>query len=257
MASLLSIPPPSSIQPLNPINRVDQLYAALTHQRPRFPPSPLFSTTAHFAPPPTATPELLPKGLPPHTLSPALELILLQLSAASQFLVDIEPHMSETGFYAFGIKRALISDSLLNLRPRAPLEACARDAAILYVLTCLMNMNCEVCSDLVAGLRREISALDFEMVCEQAPGLMLWMVLVGGGGAPRNADRGWFVEVLGRCLRTVGWEEVEERLEGWPWRPRYCASWRAVWRDAVAFARVVDIDELGVGTSLHNLEQNV
>jgi hypothetical protein len=83
------------------------------------------------------------------------------------------------------------------------------------------------------------------------------MVLVGGGGPPRNADRGWFVEMLGKCLRTAGWEEVEERLEGWPWRPRSCASWRAVWRDAVAFAKVVEIDELGVGTSLYNLEQSV
>lgn len=162
--------------------------------------------------------------------------------------------MSETNFYAFGIKRAIISDSLLNLRPHTALEACARDAAILYVLTCLTNMNCEVCRDLVTKLCRGLASLDFEAVNAGAPGLMLWMVLVGGGAAPQNADRRWFVEMLGRCLRSVEWEEVVvEGLEGWPWRGRrYCGSWREVWRDAVdavAFKRVVEVDELGVEMS--------
>jgi hypothetical protein len=85
------------------------------------------------------------------------------------------------------------------------------------------------------------------MLKEQGPGLMLWMVLVGGGAAPHNADRAWFVEMLRSCLRTGGWEEVVEGLQGWPWRePRYCGSWREVWRDAVVGMRLVEVDELGV-----------
>lgn len=113
----------------------------------------------------------------------------------------------------------------------------------LYVLTVLMDMNCEVCRDLVAGLRGDLEALDYESLMRienqgQVENLLLWMLLVGGGASPMNKDRGWFVRRLGMLGNRLGlkrWEDVEARLEngGWPWRRKYCGAWRMAWRDAV------------------------
>lgn len=152
--------------------------------------------------------------------------------------------MTDLDFYAFGVKRAIILDGILDLRLRKPVEQCCRDAAMLYVLTVLTNMNNGVCRDLVAGLRKGLEGLDLGLLGEGAPGLLLWMLLVGGGGAPHNVDRAWFVERLGTYLGGTEWEEVVEKLEGWPWRPKYCGSWKMVWRDAVAameLGKVVEI----------------
>jgi len=222
--------------------RVDYLYAAITNAKPRFPTSLFFSKQAHFPQPPASSP--LKPVLPVHTISLDLEVILHQLRSASQFLADIETSMTDLDFYAFGIKRAIILDSILDLRARTPVDQCCRDTAMLYVLTVMTSMNNGVCRDLVAGLRRNLEGLDLEMLWEEAPGLLFWMLLVGGGGAPSNADRVWFVERLGMCLNRSKWEEVVERLEGWPWRPKHCGSWKMVWRDAVKakeFGRVVEI----------------
>jgi len=111
-------------------------------------------------------------------------------------------------------------------------------------------MNCEVCRDLVGGLRRGLEGLEggLERVSGEAPGLVLWMAFVGGGGAPDNTDRRWFVELLGICLKTAWWDEVEERLEGWPWRPKYCWRWREFWKDVVTFKRVIEVDDGSVET---------
>jgi hypothetical protein len=94
-------------------------------------------------------------------------------------------------------------------------------------------MNHGVCRDLAAGLRRGLERVDLVLLVEEALDLLLWMLMVGGGGAPYNADRAWFVKRLAMCLRSTEWEEVVERLEGWPWRPKHCGSWKLVWRDAV------------------------
>jgi hypothetical protein len=229
--------------PLTPsITRVDYLYAAITNTKPRFPTSLLFPKQAHFPQPP-ASPPLQP-AFPACTISLDLEVILHQLRSASQFLADIETSMTDLDFYAFGIKRAIILDSILDLRICTTVDQCCRDAVMLYVLTVLTSMNHGVCRDLVAGLRRNLEELDLGMLWEEAPGLLFWMLLVGGGGAPSNADRAWFVEGLGTCLSRCEWEEVVERLEGWPWRPKYCGSWKVVWRDAVKakeFGKVVEI----------------
>jgi hypothetical protein len=157
--------------------------------------------------------------------------------------------MTDLDFYAFGIKRAIILDAILDLRLQNPVDQCCRDAAMLYVLTVLTNMNDGVCRDLVAGLRRDLEGLDLGLLREQAPGLLLWMLMVGGGAAPHNADRAWFVEKLALCLRSAEWEEVTERLEGWPWRPKYCGPWRMAWRDAAngtSFGRVFEINQPAV-----------
>jgi hypothetical protein len=235
-------------RPLTPnLLRVDYLYAAITNAKPRFPTSQLFSKTAHFPPPPdpSSLQPALP-GLPAGTLSADLEAILRQLRSASQFLADIEPCMTDADFYAFGAKRAIILDAILDLdlRLRRPVDQCCRDAAMLYVLTVLTSMNDAVCRDLVAVVQRDLEGLDLGLLGEEAPGLLLWMLLVGSGGAPFNADRAWFVERLATCLGSGEWEEVVERLEGWPWRPKYCSSWKMVWRDAVKareFGTVVEI----------------
>lgn len=106
-------------------------------------------------------------------------------------------------------------------------------------------MNDAVCSDLVAWLRRDLEALEAldaesQLSLRETSGLMLLMLFVGGGAVPFNADRMWLVERFG----SGEWEEVVERLEGWPWRPKYCGSWRVVWRDAVRVREGGRIEEI-------------
>lgn len=55
---------------------------------------------------------------------------------------------------------------------------------MLYVLSVLTDMNNGLCRYLVAGLRRELNGLDFDVLKEEMPNLVLWMfVCLGRGGA--------------------------------------------------------------------------
>jgi hypothetical protein len=79
--------------PTNAPTGVDQLYAALTHRLPRFPPAPRGAAPPPDRAPPThfrAPPTPLPKGLRQDTLSPSLCTILSQLVSAFQFLLNTD-----------------------------------------------------------------------------------------------------------------------------------------------------------------------
>jgi len=176
------------------------------------------------------------------TKNPVLPEVLDQLYTASQFLENLEEPVSEEAFFSFGIKRARIEESLFRLgiadgnstkEALSPTEQCCRAAALLYVQTALTKVNCKVYHDLVTVLRYSIEQVGLESLQLEHPDLLLWMLLVGGGAAPFNTDRPWFMRAVERSLHTYSWEEVEQRLQGWPWRPKYCVPWKAIWREAI------------------------
>jgi len=221
------------------IHRVDHLHSALTESRPRFtmedaqeeslnssPSSPLVYTPASFS------------GI----TNSALLNILHQLRDASEFLENLEDPVPEDVFFSFGIKRARIEDNLFRLRPTvdggpiqdrlSAIEQCCRVSALLYIQTALTKVNCKVYHGLVETLRHGIEQVGQESIQAEYPDLLLWMLLVGGGAAPFNIDRLWYMRAVKKNLYTDSWVEVEQRLEGWPWRPKYCVPWRATWREA-------------------------
>lgn len=217
------------------ILRVDHLHSALTETCPRFtidnvPEEHLDSqprlSLIHFPGP--------VRGIG----DPTLLDVLNQLCEASQFLENLVDPVSEEDFFSFGIKRVRIEQKLFRLGsignalpPLSPTEQCCRAAALLYVQTALTKVNCKVYHDLCTAIRYSIEQIGLESLRMENADLLLWMLLVGGGAAPFNADRPWFMRALERKLHTSSWEEVERRLQGWPWRPRYCVPWRAIWRD--------------------------
>jgi hypothetical protein len=221
------------------LNRVDHLYSALTENWPRFTIEDSCEESFDLPPgfPLVQSPDLV--GV---ISNPGLIEVLHQLHNASQFLETLEDPVSENDFFSFGIKRALIEDNLFRLGnvdgglpPDTILrtEQCCRFAALLYVQTVLTKVNCKVYRGLVTTLRYCIDQVGLEALYKAHPNLLLWMLLVGGGAAPYNIDRPWFMKGIERILHTSSWKEVEQRLEGWPWRPKYCVSWRMIWRDAV------------------------
>lgn len=167
--------------------------------------------------------------------------VLSQLLEASDFLENLQDPIDETAFFSFGIKRALIEDDLFritakrksSLIPLTPMEDCCRVAALLYVQTTLSKVNCKVYKVLVVELRHRMERIGIETLYRMNANLVLWMLLVGGGAAPYSQDRIWYIENLRNVLHTALWEEVCDRLQGWPWRPTYCVPWRATWREAV------------------------
>jgi hypothetical protein len=167
--------------------------------------------------------------------------VLPRLLEASDFLEHLHDPIDEAAFFSFGIKRALIEDDLFRLIDKrksslnilTPIEDCCRIAALLYIQTTLSKVNCKVYKVLVVELRRRIENLGIETVYMVNPNLILWMLLVGGGAAPYNHDRTWYMRGLQIVLHTALWKEVSDRLRGWPWRPKSCVPWRATWREAV------------------------
>lgn len=179
---------------------------------------------------------------------PELLTVLCQLRSASTTLEDLEEPVTESMFFSFGNKRALIEESLLRLGTvdglpedcLTPIEQCCQIAALLYVQTALAKVNCKVYRVLVAKLKNNIERVGPEAFHLTSLNLLLWMLLVGGGAAPFNLDRLWFITTIQSILHTPSWIEVEQRLQGWPWRPKYCVPWRAVWWDAVNPARMLE-----------------
>jgi hypothetical protein len=174
--------------------------------------------------------------------NPILLDVMNQLWKASQFLENLEEPISEDDFFSFGIKRSLIEDNLFRLgkgdgncgqHSLSPTEQCCRVAALLYVQTALTKVNCKAYHDLCTVIRYSIEQVGLEDFQMGHPDLLLWILLVGGGAAPFNADRLWFMRAIDKSLHTSLWEEVEQRLQGWPWRPKYCLPWRAIWREAI------------------------
>lgn len=185
---------------------------------------------------------LNPPGLHRGIRNLALQDILDQLCSASQFLENLQDPVSEDDFFSFGIKRSLIEENLFRLGnvndntfpdTLSPIEQCCRVAALLYVQTALAKVNCKVYHDLCSSIRYNIEQISLEDLQMHHPDLFLWILFVGGGAAPFNTDRLWFMRAIGKSLHTALWEEVEQRLQGWPWRPKYCVPWRAIWREAI------------------------
>lgn len=221
------------------IQRVDHLHSALTESRPRFTiedtqdASLGFSLSSAFV--------YTPDGFQGIT-NPDLRVILYQLRDASQFLENLVDPVPEDVFFTFGIKRARIEDNLFRLRYTidgsrvqntfSAMEQCCSVAALLYIQTALTKVNCKVYHGLVEKLRHGIEEIGLENVRPAYPDLLLWILLVGGGAAPFNVDRLWYMRAVKKSLYTDSWVEVEQRLEGWPWRPKYCVPWRAAWREA-------------------------
>ncbi|KAE9365192.1 hypothetical protein N431DRAFT_488401 [Stipitochalara longipes BDJ] len=221
------------------ILRVDHLHSALTGSRPRF-----SMEDAHEEPPKSPLGPSLAQSpdLTKDVNNSTLLNVLDQLREASQFLENLEDPISEDDFFSFGIKRALIEDDLFKLgnidtglpqQNLSPIEQCCRVAALLYVQTSLTKVNCKVYQDLVTALRYGLEQAGLEDLRMEHPNVLLWMLLVGGGAAPFNMDRLWFMGAIEKTLHTSLWEEVEQRLQGWPWRPKYCVPWRAIWREAI------------------------
>jgi hypothetical protein len=78
----------------------------------------------------------------------------------------------------------------------------------MYVQTVLPKVNCKVYRSLVTALRTNLEQMDVKSLGEKAPSLLLRMLLVGGGAAPYNEDRSWFLENLIIRLRSDLWTEV-------------------------------------------------
>jgi hypothetical protein len=227
----------STISSTDLLHRVDHLHSALTETCPRFimdnaPEEQLGSQPGL---------SLIHSSGPVRGIgNPTLLDVLNQLCEASQFLENLVDPVSEEDFFSFSIKRVRIEQKLFRLgtigdalQPLSPTSQCCRAAALLYVQTALTKVNCKVYHDLCTAIRYSIEQIGLESLQLENADLLLWMLLVGGGAAPFNADRPWFMRALERNLHTSLWEEVEQRLQGWPWRPRYCVPWRAIWREAI------------------------
>lgn len=223
---------------------VDHLYSALTEQTPRFT---IDDSSGENIEEISVSSLDYPPNVFSGIYSPELLTVLDQLRSASRTLEDLKEPVTETVFFSFGNKRALIEEHLLRLGTvdsllkdsLTPIEQCCQIAALLYVQTALAKVNCKVYRVLVAKLKDSIQGVSPETIQSTNSNLLLWMLLVGGGAAPFNSDRLWYIETIKSILHTPEWMEVEQRLQGWPWRPKYCVPWRATWRDAVTPAMTI------------------
>jgi hypothetical protein len=213
------------------------LHSALTEARPRFT---IGDDSEEHLDSSTGLPLVYSPNPVEGIRNPILLDVLDQLCKASQFLESLVDPVSEDDFFSFGFKRVRIEEKLFRLgmiggvgEALLPIEQCCRVTALLYVQTALTKVNCKVYHDLCTAIRYSIEQIGLESLQIDHPNLLLWMLLVGGGAAPFNNDRVWLMMAIKRSLHTSSWEEVEQRLERWPWRPNYCVTWRAAWREAI------------------------
>ncbi len=239
---------------------LDHLYSVLTSGTPRFAMDDLVYENSELFP--AISPERR-LGLMSGILHPRLEQILHQLQCASQFLENLENPVSETDFFSVSIMRLIIENDLFKLSisdtncqalPLGGVDQCCRVATELYVQTGLAKVNCKVYKPLVTELRHQLEMVDLAFLHKIASNLLLWMLLIGGGASGYNLDRAWFVQNLVTYWHSSSWEEVANRLEGWPWRPKYCWAWRMAWRDSVKARSFIIRPEVTTLTAVSSLE---